>query len=57
MTFSTLYIDDLIVGQCIHRLDRVLVQLVATAKLAAIPAAPTEKHSMLGDGRRVVVPE
>ena len=57
MTFSTLHIDDLIIGQRIHGLDRVLVQLIATAKLTAVPAAPTEEYTMLGDGRRMVVPQ
>ena len=57
MTFSTLHVNDLIIGQRIHGLDRVLVQLIATAELAAVTAAPTEEHPMLGDGRSMVVPQ
>ena len=57
MTFSTLHVNDLIIGQRIHGLDRVLVQLIATAELAAITAAPTEENPMLGDGRSMVIPQ
>ena len=57
MTFSTLHVNDLIISQRIHGLDRVLVQLIATAELAAVPAAPTKEHPMIGDGRRMVIPQ
>lgn len=55
VTFSALNVDNVYVFELRYRPDLVLVQDVAVAKLATVPSAPRENHTLVVDGCSVVI--